>query len=93
MGTEVATRPPSLPGLTFGSNSQGPGKKKRIRERTFSSSDRIGSSSSSRSGRPIYSRDYHLRIQGNKYSLSSAIVCIGAKIHSRLSHSPSQETR
>lgn len=86
MGTEVASRPPLPPGLNVGSNSQGPGpgRKKRERERSFSSSGSINSSTNR-----IYSRDYQLRIQGQKYNLATAFVCMGAKIHQRFS--PSQE--
>lgn len=80
MGTEVASRPPLPPSLNVGSNSQGPGpgRKKRERERSFSSS---GSNNTPQNR--IYSRDYQLRIQGQKYNLATAFVCIGAKIHQR----------
>ncbi|XP_052262715.1 protein FAM149B1-like isoform X3 [Dreissena polymorpha] len=81
MGTEVAARPTLTPGLT--SNSQGPGPKKRERKRSFSSSASVTSNGSSL--RTIYSRDVSLRIQRRKYSLATAIVCVGAKIHHRSS--------
>ncbi|XP_045212450.2 protein FAM149B1-like isoform X2 [Mercenaria mercenaria] len=86
MGTEVASRPPLPPGLNVGSNSQGPGpgRKKREREQSFSSSGSINAVP-----QRIYSRDYQLRIQGQKYNLATAFVCMGAKIHQRFS--PSQD--
>lgn len=90
MGTEVASRPPLPPGLNVGSNSHGPGpgpgpgRKRRERERdqTFMSSGSVNSGPTR-----IYSRDYQLRIQGQKYNLATAFVCIGAKIHHRFSPS------
>lgn len=81
MGTEVAARPTLPPGLT--PNSQGPGPKKKERKRSFSSSASVTSNGSSL--RTIYSRDVSLRIQRRKYSLATAIVCVGAKIHHRSS--------
>lgn len=87
MGTEVASRPPLPPSLNVGSNSQGPGpgRKKRERERSFSNPVGVNSTNNR-----IYSRDYQLRIQGQKYNLATSFVCIGAKIHQRHT-SPSQE--
>ena len=84
MGTEVASRPSLPTGLS--PNYQGPGQRKRVREREQSVSLRSGSAGShARSGKAIYSRDCHLRIQTQKYSLAKSIVCIGAKIHQRFS--------
>ena len=78
MGTEVASRPPLPPGsLTLGSGVPNPGRKRRERNSS------VSSFSSSGLSQPIYSREYHLRIQARKYGLSSAFVCIGAKIHHR----------
>lgn len=86
MGAEVASRPPLPPGLNAGSNllGLGPGRRKNERERSFSSS---GSVSSVTVPNRVYSRDYQLQIQGRKYGLSTSFVCIGAKIHNRISPS------
>ncbi|XP_052768509.1 protein FAM149B1-like isoform X2 [Mya arenaria] len=80
MGTEVAARPSIPTGLP--ANNHGPGRRKR--ERSFSSSGSVGSNANS-SSKPVYARDYSLRIQRKKYSLAKAIVCVGAKIHHRTS--------
>lgn len=83
MGTEVASRPTIPTGLSPG--YQGPGTR-RQKEREKTLSVRCGSAGSQgRSVKPIYGRDYHLRIQRKKYSLATSIVCIGAKIHQRYS--------
>lgn len=85
MGTEVAARPSLPTGLTVPRPAAGAsgGRRKHERERSFSSSGSVGSNASS--SRPIYARDYGLRIQRKKYSLAKAIVCVGAKIHHRTS--------
>lgn len=85
----MASRPTLPTGLS--PSFQGPRERKR-RERERSVSVGSGSASShGKSGKPIYSRDYHLRIQRPKYSLAKSIVCIGAKIHQRYSPGITEE--
>ena len=83
MGTEVASRPPLHPGnLAVRSGTPSLGRNNR-RERNLS----VSSFTSTGSSQRIYSREYQLRIQARKHGLSSAFVCIGAKIHHRF-HTP-----
>ena len=72
----MASRLPLTPGsLTSGSGAPILGHKR--------GNSSVSSFTSSGSSRTIYSREYQLRIQARKYGLSSAFVCIGAKIHHR----------
>lgn len=90
MGTEVASRPTLPTGASPSFTGSGP-RRRRERETSSLSLRPTSAGSQGKTGKRIYSRDCHLRIQRQKYSLATSIVCIGAKIHQRYSPSVGDE--